>query len=79
MKNNFDADVVDEVICDSVSPFFADCSSCECCTNCCSEESTDLDDPFCNFDLDFWQLVGLDCGVWWSFCSATSYDPLPVD
>lgn len=79
MKNNFDADAVDDVICEDVETLFADCSSCPCCKYCCDKDSPDESDRWCNFDLDFSNVVGLSCGPWWEFCSYTFYDPLPVE
>ncbi|KAL7539167.1 hypothetical protein ACHAXR_011840 [Thalassiosira sp. AJA248-18] len=68
MKNKFDADSVEDVICDEVQTLFADCNSCRCCQFCCAEnsaeESSQTSDP-CNFDLDFHTLSGLNMGSWW--------------
>ena len=60
MRNNFDADVVEEPTCDEVPVLFADCNSCSCCRQqfCCSEDSTDPNDPNCNYALDFYESVG---------------------
>lgn len=78
MGNNFDADAVDDVICNEVLVMNADCSSCPCCTfNCCSDDSTNANDPNCHFDLDFNKLAGLDCGAWWASCHGSYYEVDP--
>lgn len=75
MRNNFDTDAVGDILCDEVGVLNADCSSCPCCANCCSEDSVlDSKDPYCNYDLDFFRLTKLECGVWWYACF--SADPL---
>ena len=79
MGNSFDDDAVDDVFCDQVTTLFADCSSCPCCKSCCREDSVYDNDAFCNFDLDFYELAGLECGVWWYACREIYYDPLPVN
>ena len=81
-RNSFDADAVDNVLCDQVTTLLADCSSCPCCQSCCSEESVYEDDRSCNFDLDFYKLAGLECNVWWEICNEVYhdyYDPSVVD
>lgn len=75
--NNFDDDAVDDVICEEALTLHVDCSSCSCCEYCCSEESTDDKNPFCNFNLDFYKLVGLECGAWWYACQESNYDIQP--
>mmetsp|Transcript_12577 Transcript_12577/g.27286 ORF Transcript_12577/g.27286 Transcript_12577/m.27286 type:complete len:80 (+) Transcript_12577:2683-2922(+) len=79
MGNDFGADAVDDVICEEVPFLHADCSSCPCCEYCCSEDSSDENDPFCNFNIDFYHLAGLECGAWWSDCQLSKYDIFPVD
>ena len=79
MKNNFDADAVDDVICDDVRILLADCSSCPCCKSCCGQDGADEKYHVCNFDLDFFELTGLECGAWWSASCRAAYDPLPKD
>ena len=80
MRNNFDAGAVDDVICEQVPVFLADCSS-ACSTYCCGEESTDEAHRSCNFELDFYHLTNLACGEWWMYCLVgdVSYDHEPVD
>ena len=54
MQNNFDADAVDDVICENVRVLHADCISCPCCgESCCGKdvESTPTTCSF-NFELD---------------------------
>ena len=75
MKNNFDSDAVTDVICEEATTLFADCESCSCCENCCDKDPDDENDPLCNFDLDFYNLVGLNCGLWWYTCALQSYEP----
>ena len=74
MENSFDSNAVQDVTCEEVPILFADCKSCPCCKACCSEDSTD----FCQFDVDFFEMVGLSCGSWWEGCRDVSYDPVPV-
>eukprot|EP00571_Detonula_confervacea_P010481 CAMPEP_0172305192 /NCGR_PEP_ID=MMETSP1058-20130122/6532_1 /TAXON_ID=83371 /ORGANISM="Detonula confervacea, Strain CCMP 353" /LENGTH=74 /DNA_ID=CAMNT_0013016715 /DNA_START=26 /DNA_END=247 /DNA_ORIENTATION=- len=74
MRNNFDADAVDDVVCDGIPTLTADCITCPCCEYCCSDDSADEKDPFCNFDLDFYKLTGLECGAWWASCKDARYD-----
>ena len=50
--------VVEDVLCDEASVLFADCNSCTCCQSCCSEESTDPNDPYCHYDFNFYDVVG---------------------
>ena len=79
MRNNLDADVVEDVICEEVPVLFADCKSCTCCLSCCDEDSTDPNDPYCNYEFDFNWAVGLECGFWWDGCAKVTYDVVPVE
>ena len=58
MRNDLDSDVVEDPICDEVPVLYADCNSCTCCPFCCSEESTDPNDPYCHYDFNFYDVVG---------------------
>lgn len=81
MGNKFDADAVDDAICEGVRILYADCASCPCCEVCCKEESTDDEsDPYCNLDVDFYKVAGLHCGPWWARCHDpdTAYDEYEV-
>ncbi len=77
MRNNFDVDAIEEVICDQVPFVLADCDSCPCCEACCDEGSAGNDDFFCNFELDFHVVAGLNCRSWWEGCSTSDCDPVP--
>ena len=81
MRNDFDADGVNETVCKQVSILNADCSSSSCSSSCCREDSTSKSDRSCNYDLDFIKLTGLDCDEWWMSCKSetTLYDLKPVD
>ena len=79
-RNNFDANAIDEVICEKVPTLLADCRS-SCSTYCCNEDSPDQDGRPCNFDLDFYQLTNLACGEWWMHCmeAYVPFDEEPVN
>ena len=79
-RNNFDANAVDEVICEKVPTLLADCRS-SCSTYCCNEDSPDQDGRPCNFDLDFYQLTNLACFEWWMHCMEVyvPFDEEPVN
>merc|ERR1712127_347281 len=65
MRNDFEADAVEEAICDQVLLLLADCSSCPCCKGCCEDNYVLENDFFCNFELNFHELSGLEGGAWW--------------
>ena len=75
MENSFDSDAVLDATCDGVPILFADCKSCPCCKTCCSEDSPE----FCQFDVSFYEMIGLNCGSWWWGCRDNFYDPVPVE
>ena len=75
MENSLDPDAVQDTTCEEVPVLFADCKSCPCCETCCSEDSAN----FCQFDVNFYEIAGLNCGKWWWTCRTISYDPVPVE
>ena len=75
MENSLDSDAVPDITCEELPILFADCKSCPCCKTCCSDDSAD----FCQFDVNFYEMMGLNCASWWFACHMISYDSVPVE
>mmetsp|Transcript_7027 Transcript_7027/g.14530 ORF Transcript_7027/g.14530 Transcript_7027/m.14530 type:complete len:959 (-) Transcript_7027:247-3123(-) len=79
-RNGFENNTVDNITCDNVEFTIMDCSACSCCNVCC-DPSDDLSSrEICDFHMDSFRLLGLECGPWWMYCNEpqTYYDVDPV-
>merc|ERR1712176_182994 len=68
MKNELDADSIDEDICNATKNLYVNCLDCPCCRGTCCDMTVEDTDPICAIELDFYETVGLHCGPWWVGC-----------
>jgi len=79
-RNNFNDNTVNNITCDNVEFTIMDCSACSCCSICCDSSESAFSSDVCDFHMDTFSFMGLDCGQWWKHCNTPQnyYDVDPL-